>query len=93
MRDKGAFESQRLTMKDGQMDVGGFVVKAELNDGNLPLLRVAGNGAKLVVGNGNAPTLSGTENGDSTTIVAPYLPPSHLNFLPAPRLEAGALNR
>jgi len=93
MGDKEAFEVQRLSMKDGQVDVGGFVVKAELNDGNPPLLRVAGNGAKLVVENGNVPMLSGKENGDPTTKVASSLPPSHLNFVPAPRLEAGALNR
>ena len=70
-----------------------FVVKAELNNGNPPMLRVAGNGAKLVVENGNVPMLSGTKNGESATEVAPHLPPSHLNFLPAPRLADGTLNR
>jgi hypothetical protein len=82
-----------LKMKDGQVEVGGFVVKAELNEGNSPMLRVAGNGAKLVVENGNLPMLSGTKNGDSITEVAPYLPLGHLNFLPAPRREEDTQNR
>jgi hypothetical protein len=87
MGDKGAFEAQLLTMNDGQVSVGSVVVDAELNDGNPPMLRVAGNGAKLVVEYGNVPMLSGTKHGESRTEVAPYLPPGHLNFLPVPGAE------
>ncbi len=93
MGDKAAFEAQKLSIKDGRVDVGGFMVEAELDDNNPPMLRVAGNGAKLIVENGDVPTLSGTENGESRTEVAPYLPPSHLNLLPAPNREDETLSR
>ncbi len=93
MGNKGAFETRQLSMKDGQMDVGAFVVKAEMNDDNPPMIRVAGNGAQLIAESGNVPMLSGTENGDSTTKPAPFLPPDHLNILPAPDREDETMSR